>query len=92
MSTKVTHDTPVEEAGGNRLKIVQRQGCADHDRDLIHDLSRRLRMLAHYDQFIANAHARPDIEACWRDFKKQELENIGRLKSLMKVEIEQQCF
>ena len=30
-------------------------GCADHDHDLIHDLSKRLDALWRYDQYVANA-------------------------------------
>jgi hypothetical protein len=41
-------------------------GCADHDHDLIHELSRRLDSLWRYDQYIANCD--------WRDSVRQILD------------------
>ena len=35
--------------------IGESSGCSDHDRDLVHELSRRLDSLWRYDQYIANA-------------------------------------
>ena len=67
-------------------------GCANHDHDLIHELSRRLDALWRYDQFIANAEGHDKIQTCWRDFKKQEVENVMRLKQVMKDEIQTGCF
>lgn len=72
--------------------IGESQGCADHDHDLVHELSRRLDSLWRYDQFIANADGRPAVQACWRDFKKQELESVKRLKTLITQEIKDGCF
>src|SRR5438093_338863 len=53
-------------------------GCADHDHDLIHDLSKRLDALWRYDQYIANAESKPTLHALWRDLKKQEISKIKR--------------
>jgi hypothetical protein len=67
-------------------------GCADHDHDLIHELSRRLDALWRYDQRIANAAGHPHLQAIWRDLKRQDQENIKRLKELIGEEIEKGCF
>ena len=67
-------------------------GCADHDHDLIHDLSRRLDSLWRYDQYIANAEGKPALQDLWREFKRQELANIRRLKQLVAEEIQENCF
>lgn len=67
-------------------------GCADHDHDLIHELSRRLDSLWRYDQYIANAEWRDDMRQFWCDVKQQELHNIHRLKELIAKEVESGCF
>lgn len=72
--------------------IGESAGCANHDRDLVHDLSRRLNAVWRYDQFVANAEGHEELQACWRDLKKQEMQAIERLKSLMKNEISNRCF
>jgi len=67
-------------------------GCADHDHDLVHDLSKRLDALWRYDQYIANAEGKPDLQDLWRDLKRQETENIKRVKRMIAEEIRQNCF
>jgi hypothetical protein len=67
-------------------------GCADHDHDLIHELSKRLDALWRYDQRIANASGRADLQAFWRDLKRQDQENVRRLKELIGEEIQKGCF
>ena len=67
-------------------------GCADHDHDLVHEMSRRLDALWRYDQRIANASGRNDLQAFWRDLKRQDLENVKRLKELIGGEIQRGCF
>ena len=67
-------------------------GCADHDHDLVHDLSRRLDALWRYDQYIANAEWRDEIAQVWRDAKAQEQQAIQRLKQLIKQEVRNDCF
>jgi hypothetical protein len=67
-------------------------GCADHDHDLIHDLSNRLDALWRYDQYIANAGGKPQLQNLWRDLKGQELDNIKRVKQMIGEEIRQNCF
>lgn len=67
-------------------------GCADHDHDLIHELSKRLDSLWRYDQYIVNADGHPDIQSFWQDVKGQEQANIDRLKQLVIKEIQNNCF
>jgi len=67
-------------------------GCADHDHDLIHELSKRLDSLWRCDQRIANAEGRDDVQAFWRDLKRQDQENVQRLKHLIREEIQRNCF
>lgn len=67
-------------------------GCADHDHDLVHELSRRLDMIWRYDQYIANADWRDEVRQFWMDMKEQEHHNIERLKLLLKNEIQSGCF
>ena len=72
--------------------IGESAGCANHDHDLVHELSRRLYAVCLYDQFIVNAESHKNLQACWRDLKKQEMDAIQRLKGLMKDEISKGCF
>jgi hypothetical protein len=67
-------------------------GCADHDHDLIHELSKRLDALWRYDQYIANAEGKPQLQNLWRDFKRQEVGNIQRVKQMVIEEIKHNCF
>jgi hypothetical protein len=67
-------------------------GCADHDHDLVHELSRRLDMLWRYDQYIANAEWRENLKHFWSDMKTQEQQNVARLKQLIREEVQSNCF
>jgi hypothetical protein len=67
-------------------------GCEDHDRDLVHELSKRLDALWRYDQYIANADGKPDLQNMWRELKRQDMGNIQQLKDLIGAEIDQNCF
>ena len=67
-------------------------GCKDHDHDLIHDLSKRLDALWRYDQYIANAEGKSQLQTLWRDFKRQEIDNIKKVKQMISEEVRQNCF
>jgi hypothetical protein len=67
-------------------------GCADHDHDLVHELSRRLDSMWRYDQYIANADWRDSLKQFWQEMKTQENHNIERLKALLKEEVHNGCF
>ena len=81
----MTTDKEYEHLGESR-------GIEDHDHDLIHDLSRRLDCLWRYDQYIANAGGRPDIQEFWRSVKTQEQKNIDQLKKLIRQHVQSNCF
>jgi hypothetical protein len=72
--------------------LGQTQGVADHDHDLIHELSRRLDCLWRYDQYIANADGQPELREFWLSVKSQEQTNIDRLKSLITQHVQSHCF
>ena len=72
--------------------IGETSGCKDHDHDLIHDLSKRLDALWRYDQYIANAEGKPQLQNLWRDLKRQEIDSIKRVKQVITEEIRQNCF
>lgn len=72
--------------------IGETRGCADHDHDLVHELSKRLDALWRCDQYIANAAGHSELERFWRDIKKQEEANISRMKEIMAEHIEKGCF
>jgi hypothetical protein len=67
-------------------------GCADHDHDLVHELSKRLDALWRCDQYIANAAGHNSLQEFWRKIKTQEVANIKRLKELIGEEIQKGCF
>ncbi len=67
-------------------------GCTDHDRDLVHELSKRLDAVWRYDQYIANADGRPEVQAFWREQKATDMEAVGQLKELIRMEIDRDCF
>src|SRR5436309_671938 len=67
-------------------------GCADHANDLVHDLSKRLDALWRYDQYIANAEGKAQLQNLWRELKRQEIDNIKRVKLMVAEEIRQNCF
>ena len=66
-------------------------GAADHDHDMVHDLSKRLDALWRYDQYIANAEDQPQLKEFWQDVKEQEKENIARLKELIRMHCSADC-
>lgn len=72
--------------------IGESRGCEDHDHDLVHDLSRRLDCLWRYDQYIANADGRPELQEFWRAAKSQEQKSIDQLKKLIKQHVQSNCF
>ncbi|MGE3108942.1 MAG: hypothetical protein AB7G11_12470 [Phycisphaerales bacterium] len=67
-------------------------GIQDHDHDLIHFLSNRLDTLWRCDQCIANAEGDAQLQAFWRDIKKQEVANVNRARELVKEHVKKDCF
>ena len=72
--------------------IGETRGCEDHDRDLVHELSRCLDGVWRYDQYIANANGLADLQDFWRNVKAQEQENIQQLKKLISQHVQSNCF
>lgn len=72
--------------------IGETKGAHDHDFDLISELNRRLEGLWRYDQYIANADGKPQLQDQWRELKRQDKENVERLKQLVAEEIKEGCF
>ena len=72
--------------------VGETKGCADHDHDLVHELSQRLDALWRYDQYIANADGHDAPQQFWRDMKSQEQANVKRLKELIAQEVRNDCF
>jgi len=75
--------------------IGETKGCADHDHDLVHELSKRLDALWRYDQYIANAEnadGKDNLVAFWHDLKQHDQQIVDRLKQLVAKEINEKCF
>lgn len=72
--------------------IGESHGAADHDHDMIHELSKRLDALWRYDQYIANADGMIDLQNLWRDLKSQEEQNVRRLKEMIGEHCRNDCF
>jgi hypothetical protein len=72
--------------------IGETSSAADHDHDLVQELSKRLDAVWRFDQYIANAEGHAELQSFWRDLKKQERKNVDQLKQLIKREIEKGCF
>ncbi len=68
--------------------IGERKAIANHDHDLIHEMSKRLDGVWRYDQYIANA----DLQNLWKELKRQDQQNVDRLKDLIRQEITKGCF
>lgn len=72
--------------------IGETSGCANHDHDLVHELSRRLDGLWRYDQYIANAEGQDELQKFWETVKEQERGNIEQLKKLLAQHVQMGCF
>lgn len=72
--------------------VGETAGMNNHDRDLVHELSRRLDCLWRCDQFIENAEGHEELVAFWKSVKNQEQDNIDRMRALVRKEIEADCF
>ena len=68
------------------------RGCADHDHDLIHKLSRHLDALWRYDRRTANAEGHHIWQGSWRDLKRQDEEDVKRRKQSIGEEIQEGRF
>lgn len=72
--------------------IGETKGAANHDHDMVHELSKRLDALWRYDQYIANASNDSDLQEFWRELREQDQVNVKRLKELLAKHIQDDCF
>lgn len=72
--------------------IGETSGAANHDHDMIHELSKRLDSLWRYDQYIANSEEQPELQKLWRELKKQDQQNVERLKEIVAEHVRKDCF
>ena len=72
--------------------IGETSGMQDHDRDLVHELDMTLNNLWRCDQYISNAEGKPNLQAFWKDLKKQQQETVDKLRALIREEIDDNCF
>jgi hypothetical protein len=68
------------------------KGIADHDHDMIHELSKRLDAVWRFDQYIANAEGHEELKKFWIKLKEQEVENVEQLKHLIARHAAGHCF
>lgn len=92
MATKTQPKSQTDRKPQAREHIGDTAGMANHDRDLVHELSKRLDCLWRMDQYIANAKGHEELHGFWEDVKNQEQRNIERMRSLIRTEIQQDCF
>ena len=73
--------------------IGETKAVANHDHDMIHELSKRIDAVWRFDQYIANAEGKDDeLKHFWSDLKDQEQRNVDRLKQLVASHVEKNCF
>lgn len=72
--------------------IGETRGIADHDHDMIHELSKRLDAVWRFDQYIANASEYEELKDFWSKLKEQEVENVEQLKQLIARHAANHCF
>jgi hypothetical protein len=72
--------------------IGETKAVANHDHDMIHELSKRIDAVWRYDQYIANAASDPELQGFWNQVKSQEQENVRRLKDLIASHVKKNCF
>ena len=67
-------------------------GCAVSRADVVPATDHSADRYTRYDQYIANAEGKAKIQEFWRTVKRQEQENVQKLKELIAEEIKQGCF
>ena len=72
--------------------IGETKAVANHDHDMIHELSKRIDAVWRYDQYIANAASDAELKEFWTNLKAQEQENVRRLKELVAGHVKKNCF
>lgn len=70
--------------------IGETRGVTDCTHDLIQVLSDRIDSLWRYDQYIANADGKRELQDCWREMKRQDQQCCDRLKQLLASELKEE--
>ena len=83
---------PVTTTGKEHAHIGAAGGLADHDRALIHELSKRLDCLWRCDQHIANAEGDAELQTFWRDIKRRKISTVDRARRLIRAHVQRNCF
>lgn len=73
-------------------QIGKSKGAANHDHDMVHELSKRLDALWRFDQYIANAEKDEQLQAFWHQLKEQEENNVRQLKQFIARHCAKDCF
>jgi hypothetical protein len=85
-------ETTMPDASPSHEHIGETARVANHDHDMIHELSKRLDALWRYDQYIENASDHPKLGKFFERVKEQEKANIDELKELLAEHIRKDCF
>ena len=72
--------------------IGESKGAADHDHDMIHELSKRLDAVWRYDQYISNAGDDKELKKLWSEFKAEDQTNVTLLKEAIQRHVTEGCF
>ncbi len=72
-------------------QIGETRGTADRTHDLVQVLNLRIDSVWRYDQYIANADGKPDLQDFWRELKRQDQQCVDRLKGFLKDELDREC-
>jgi len=72
--------------------IGETKPIADHDHDLVHTLSDRVDAVWRYDQYIANAEGKPELQSFWRDLKERDEKTVAELRERIAAEVADSCF
>ena len=72
--------------------IGETKGIANHDHDMVHELSKRLDALWRYDQYIANADGHEALRTFWKRAKEQDMRDVQELKRLIAEHVRKDCF
>ncbi|REK18787.1 MAG: hypothetical protein DWQ37_02990 [Planctomycetota bacterium] len=72
--------------------VGETKAIANHDHDLVHELSKRIDGVWRYDQYLANAKGHDEVRDLWQELKRQDQANVDRLKDLIRKEIQAGCF
>lgn len=72
--------------------IGETQGLANHDHDMVHELSKKLDALWRYDQYIANAKGDKALQKFWEKAKEEDMRDVKELKELIAEHVRKDCF